>query len=67
MSAENHQRRCPDDGACHHGCPGRRVFPGARVCAPLTAYGDDWKPEDVERFGGSPAFVEAGGDPDVAL
>lgn len=47
-------RRCPDDGYCHHGCPDGECF-RVRACAPLSSYGEDWRPEDVERLGGPPA------------
>lgn len=47
-------RRCPDEGACHHDCPATECF-RVRACAPFTRYGEDWTPEDVERFGGPPA------------
>jgi len=45
------ERRCPDDGACHHSCLFDECF-RVRTCAPLSSYGEDWRPEDVERFGG---------------
>lgn len=37
--------RCPDDGACHHECGDTSCF-RVVLCAPLTAYGEDWTPED---------------------
>lgn len=42
MTAE---RRCPDDGACHHACGTGSCF---RVvyCAPLSGYGERWTAED---------------------
>lgn len=46
--------RCPDRGHCHHGCAREECF-RVRSCAPFSAYGPEWKPEDVERFGGPPA------------
>lgn len=45
------ERRCPDDGACHHSCLADECF-RVRTCEPLTVYGPEWKPEDVERYGG---------------
>ena len=41
--------RCPDDGACHHSCGPFDCF-RVRNCAPLSEYGPEWKPEDVEKF-----------------
>jgi hypothetical protein len=41
-------RRCPDDGTCHHGCPADPgVKPCFRVrhCAPFSSYGQ-WKDTD---------------------
>lgn len=43
-------RRCPDGGACHHGCQPVECF-RVQTCGPLSEYGEDWKPEDVEVFG----------------
>jgi hypothetical protein len=46
-------RRCPDDGVCHHSCLPVECF-RVRACAPLSAYGEAWTPEDQARFGGPP-------------
>lgn len=46
--------RCPDGGYCHHDCPAEECF-RVRACAPLSSYGEDWTPEDVERFGAPPS------------
>ncbi|HYJ22991.1 MAG TPA: hypothetical protein VEW07_13325 [Solirubrobacterales bacterium] len=45
-------RRCPDDGACHHGCLPVECF-RVRSCSPLSEYGEAWTPEDQVRFGGA--------------
>lgn len=44
---------CPDGGACHHDCALDKCF-RVRNCSPLSSYGEDWRPEDVERYGGRP-------------
>lgn len=54
-------RNCPDGGACHHHCARTECF-RVRSCAPLSGYGEDWKPEDIERFGGDGVEVVAGRD-----
>jgi hypothetical protein len=40
------QRRCPDEGACHHEC-GRQPCFRVLFCVPLSAYGEHWRKEDV--------------------
>lgn len=45
------ERRCPDDGACHHNCLADECF-RVRSCLPLSDYGEDWPAEVVKRFGG---------------
>lgn len=39
-------RRCPDDGRCHHGCGSGSCF---RVifCLPLSGYAEHWPDADV--------------------
>jgi hypothetical protein len=44
------ERRCPDDGKCHHACAPNQCF-RVQYCAPLSEYGEEWRPEDVKRFG----------------
>lgn len=47
MSAEN---RCPDDGACHHACPGDECWRVAN-CGPLSGVfpGNEW-PDRVKNI-----------------
>lgn len=50
VGLERNARRCPDDGACHHGCEPLQCFRVA-CCAPLSSYGEDWSPEVKARYG----------------
>ncbi len=53
-------RRCPDDGACHHDCGSGGCFRVA-YCAPLTAYGEVWSDADKDQssYNGTDYMTEA--------
>lgn len=47
-------RKCPDDGTCHHACAPSECFRVA-ACSPLTVagWGDEWPAEIKAAFGGA--------------
>lgn len=45
-------RKCPDGGRCSHLCPDEAGCWRVSFCAPFTAHGGDWTPE--ERAAGPP-------------
>ena len=44
QTTDNTEKRCPDNGMCHHSC--QKECYRARCCVPLSDYGDVW-PADI--------------------
>lgn len=47
---QQNARRCPDGGACHHGCEPLQCF-RVDCCSPLSSHGEDWSDAVKARYG----------------
>lgn len=54
------KKNCPDDGRCHHDCPGSSCF-RVQHCGPLSGVypGDQWPPDVLRSHPAPPRSVES--------